>query len=82
MKSLQITEDQIQSFSANGIVVCSGKNGLNESVLYIDIQHQIGYPELPEVEIVTESDLAARVSELEAINAALIEVLNEKNIIP
>lgn len=82
MKALQITEDQIGSFSSNGIVVCSGKNELNESVLYIDIQYQANYPSLPEVEIVTDSDLAARVAELEAINAALIEVLNDKNIIP
>lgn len=82
MKALQVTQQMRQELTHLGIVICSGKDTLGQQVEYISIEHAINYPTLTEIEIVTDSELSDRIAELEAINAELIQILNDKQIIP
>lgn len=82
MKALQITQEMRQEMTHNGIVICSGNDTLGQQVEYISIEHAVNYPMLSEIEIVTDAELSYRITELEAINAELIKILNDKQIIP
>ena len=81
MKALQITQEMRQEMTHKGIVICSGNDTHGQQVEYISIEHAANYPMLSEIEIVTDAELSDRITELEAINAELIKILNDKQII-